>query len=165
MTKVRITGLEQETKRLTLRISSAIARSKFNEDMQKDVVDQIRNNGLREPLKTKTIKQRQRLEKYNVTHPKYKAAKSSLTFTGELLDAIRVEFVTSKITFVFDALKKKHKKLKTKKDKTVKGKSISNRDLLIKQNESREILQVFDDSSFKSKIERKLISAIKRFFK
>ncbi len=39
-------------------------------------------------LKTLTKKQRKYLERFNRTHPAYKSSRSSLTFTGQLLDAL-----------------------------------------------------------------------------
>ena len=46
MTKIRITGLDKELERTKLRIGNAIARSKFKDDMQELVVEEIRKEGL-----------------------------------------------------------------------------------------------------------------------
>ena len=164
MTKIKITGLEKETTRLKLRISSAIAKSKFKDVMQEDVVKEVRRSGLVPRLRSSTVRNRKYIARYNTTHPSYRAGKSNLTITGQLLDAIRVKYVTRSFNFVFDALKSKHKKYKTKKGRS-KATTPSLRELLKWQNDARPILQVFQSREFKSKIERKLVSAIKRFFK
>ena len=164
LTKIRITGLEKELERTKLRIGRAIAKSKFKDDMQELVVEEIRKEGLAPRLRPSTKKNRRYIARYNPTHPAYEQDKSNLTITGELLDAIRVKFVTSKLSFVFGALKRKHKKYKTKKGRS-KATQISLQDLLVEQNKSRKILQVFQSESFTTKVERKLVSAIRRFFK
>ena len=164
LTKIKITGLEKELERTKLRIGSAIARSKFKDEMQEIVVEEIRNKGLAPRLRPSTVKHRRYVSRYNPTHPAYVESKSNLTITGELLDAIRVKFITSKFSFIFGALKRKHKKYKTKKGRS-KSTMPSLQELLEIQNESRPILQVFQNDSFRSKIEKSLVSAIKRFFK
>jgi hypothetical protein len=165
LAKVRITGLDKELKRTKLRIGNALARAKFNETIQKETIQEARKGGLKPKLMRSTVQARKRLQKYNSTHPDYSAGRSNLTFSGELLDAIRVKFITSKLTFVYDALKTKHKKYKGKKGRSKASGSISNRDLLEIQNEVRPILQVFDREYFIRSIENKLKDAIKRFFK
>ena len=164
MTKIRITGLEKETARLKLKVARAIATSKFNEEMQEEVIKEIRVKGLAPRLRPSTIRNRRYVARYNPTHPSYEESKSNLTITGGLLDAIRVKFVGSELLFVFSALKRKHKKYKIKKGRS-KANPPSLKELLEIQNESRRILQVFQSRDFALKIERKLVAAIKRFFK
>lgn len=163
MTKVRITGLEKELERTKLRVASAIAKSKFNEELQEAVVDEIRSEGLRPRLRRSTVRNRRYLARYNNTHPDYLEDKSNLTITGKLLDAIRVKFITGKLLFTFGALKSKHPKYKGKRGKI--GKSITHQELLKIQNSMRPILQVFQNGEFRAKIEKRLVTAIKRFFK
>ena len=163
MTKIRITGLEKELTRTKLKVGRAIFKSKFNEQMQELVVKEVRDSGLSPRLRSSTIRGRKYLARYNSTHPSYSAGKSNLTITGELLDAIRVKFITSKLSFVFGALKRKHKKYKGKKGRH-KSATPSLQELLEIQNETRPILQVFQNQSFLSNIERKLVAAIRRFY-
>ena len=165
MAKIRITGLEKELERTKLRIGSALARAKFNETIQEETIKEARKGGLKPNLDSSTIRARRRLENYNSTHSDYSAGRSNLTFTGELLDSIRVKFIASKLSFVYEALKTKHKKYSGKKGKSKAKGSISNRELLEIQNETRPILQVFDREYFIRSIENKLKVAIKRFFK
>lgn len=163
MTKIRITGLEKELERTKLRIGSAIARSKFNVDLQESVIEQVREEGLKPRLRPSTVNNRRYLAKYNPTHPAYREDKSNLTITGKLLDAIRVKFIAAKLLFSFGALKSKHPRYKGKKKRI--GKSVAYQELLEIQNEMRPILQVFQNREFKTTIEKKLVTAIKRFFK
>ena len=163
MAKIKITGLDGELKRTKLRIGRAVAKSDFKETLQELTIKEARDKGLRPSLASSTIKSRKSKSKYNTTHPDFKAEKSNLTFTGELLDKVRVKFITSRLTFVYDAIGI-HQKYKTKKGKPVKGKRIKNKELLEIQNETRPLLQVFNNESFLREVEKRLRSAILRFF-
>lgn len=163
MTKIRITGLDKELARTKLRIGRAIKRSDFAEQLQELTVKEIRDKGLKPELSSSWITARAKLAKFNPTGDGYAAGKSNLTFTGELLDRLSVIFSASKLSFSYRSTGV-HKKLKTKNG-LAKGPPIKNQDLLEIQNKDRPILQVFAKQEFVKRVEKKLVSAIRRFFK
>jgi 6-phosphofructokinase len=75
-------------------------------------------------LKDTTIKRRKRLSKFNKTHPDYSAAKSNLTFSGQLVDSmfVKVEAMKTKIKWIID-VKGRRKGYKGVRGKTLKSTS------------------------------------------
>lgn len=177
MTKIKITGLEKELDRTKLRIGSAIKKSKFAKDLRDDIINEVRDKGLSQPLSDGWVRKRGELAKINKTDPAYSKGKSNLTFSGQLLNGLRGIFVTSTLSFIIGYTESKENKLhkiykNSRKDKrkasdfdSSSSKVITLGKLFGEMNKKRPILQVFDRREFKLEIERKLVSAIKRFFK
>lgn len=163
-TRLRITGLENATRRLKTQVGRAIQRAKFDKVIQDETVKQIRKDGLSPELAPSTIKYRKFYEANNQTHPDYETAKSNLTFTGSLLDSIRVRFRVVGLAFIFSAVGN-HKRIRGKRGGLI-GKPISNKELLGYANEDRPILQVYENNpEFKKSILQKLKDAIRQNFK
>lgn len=160
---LRITGLENTTRRLKTQIGRAIREAEFNKVVQTETVKEIRDRGLNPELAPSTIKYREFYEGNNSTHPDYESNKSNLTYTGSLLDSIRVKFIVAKLAFVFSAVGA-HKRLIGKKGRRI-GAPISNKTLLGYVNEQRPILQVYENTDFRNDIAEKLRDAIRRNFR
>ena len=161
MARVKVTGLERQRKRIVLEIGRAIKRSGFEETLTKEIVKEVRDNGVKPSLASSTIKQRKYLSKHNSTHPQYSASKSNMTLTGQLLDSLKSKYISSKTLFNVDASKKKHRRYKKGSKTTAKLNEIL--DYLSKQG--RDLGQIFDRKRFNAEITRKLIKSIQRFFR
>lgn len=160
MTKIRITGFENITPRIKAKIARSISQSGFPQELQNDIIREIRDNGIEPGLASSTIKTRRYLQNYNSTDAAFSPEKSNLTLTGQLLNALRAKFVGSKLVFVVDSLTKKHSRYKTA---TNKGKSplASLKDIFVWQAQAgRDIAQVFTRPDFVDKIASKLKDAI-----
>lgn len=162
--KLKITGLEQATQRLKTQVGRAIKTSGFEKTITNDSVEEIRKNGVSPGLKASTVKNRIRYEQTNTTHKDYSPNKSNLTYTGKLLNNLRVTFNVRRLSFLFRA-NGVHPKLKTLSGRATKGKSVRNQDLLGYVNEQRPILQIFTRQGFKKRIVEKLKTAIRQNFK
>lgn len=160
---LKITGLENATKRLKTQVGRAIQKAEFNKTIQTETVQEIRDKGVEPSLSPSTIRYRQFYEGNNSTHPDYSPSKSNLTYLGSLLDSIRVKFIVSRLAFVFNAVGN-HKRIKGKKGQLI-GNPISNKELLGYVNESRPILQVYNNKEFRNNIAQKLRDAVRRNFK
>lgn len=161
--RVRITGLENATRRLRTQVGRAIKEANVDDDLKEITVEAIREKGVEPELAPSTIRYREFYEGNNATHPDYSAAKSNLTYTGQLLDKIRVAFQVSKLRFNFLA-DGTHRRLKGKKGRPI-GTAISNKKLLGYVNEQRPILQVFRFDDVKEKLVQKIRNAIRRNFR
>jgi hypothetical protein len=85
-------------KRLTKRLEKIVSEAPYDRIAKSTVKDiqQTARSGVSPAtgrkfakLKDSTIKNRKRLAKLNPTHPDYSTGKSNLTFTGQLINAIR----------------------------------------------------------------------------
>ena len=169
MTKIKITGLEEEARLTRLKIGNAIKRSNFQDELADLTVEKIRKANLVAGISSEWSERRDKLATVNAVHPDYKLFKSNLTFTGQLLNSVVVKFVIKKLTFIYTA-KGSHKPYvtrttKSKTKKKSKGKSVKNSIILNAQNKDRPVLQVFVDTAFRSSVEKALVIAIRRFFK
>ena len=160
---LKITGLEKTTRRLKTQVGRAIQKAEFSKTIQQDSVQEIRENGVRPELETSTVKYRRFYAANNPTHPDFQEDKSNITFTGSLLNGLRVKFLVSGLRFIFSAVGQ-HTRLTGKRGRKI-GKPISNKTLLGYVNEARPILQIFTRQEFKKRILEKLRSAIRRNFK
>lgn len=166
MTRVRITGLEKDFKGLKKRILDAVDDSGFEKPLANEVRAKVRKDGIKPNLAQSTIDYRGRIQ--SKKGPGFQAGKSSLTLSGQLLGALFSVFRKNKAQFDFDVKDATHKPYtyKKKNGKTSKhgGKSKLS-EIFNGLMKDRPITNVFDDLDFKRKIERRLVSAIKRFIK
>lgn len=165
LTKVRITGFEKITPQIKAKITRAISDSGFPKELRDDIVEEIRDNGIKPDLAPSSVKTRNYLSRFNATHPKYSASKSNLTFSGQLLDALRAKFVASKLIINIDSLKKKHKKFKTGGKGSKKPAAGIDQILEWQKEAGRDIAQVFERKDFVTKITEKLKKAILKFYR
>lgn len=161
--KVKITGLEEATKTVRLKIARAIKQSDYQSELQEEAISEIRTNGIKPDLKPSTIKNRKYLAKFNTTHKDYRAEKSNLTLTGELLNSLRVKFITSKLVFSFDSLKRKHKRYKTGGKGSI---SPSNRDIFdYLEDKGFTISQIFTREKFLARVTDRLKASILKYYR
>lgn len=161
MAKVRVTGLDDLRKRTVTEIGRAIKASNFQETLVQDIVEEVRKSGVEPRLSKATIRQREYLAKHNSTHPSFVAGKSNLTLTGQLLNSLKAKYIITKKIFIIDAPKRKHIRYK-------KGAKVTARltDILGHvTDQGRSILQVFNNESFVSRLQKKLVNAIKSQFR
>lgn len=166
MSRVKITGLDDEVKSLRKKILTAVDKSGFQKNLAVETIAKVRKDGIAPGLESKTIEQRRRVT--SKKGPGFQAGKSSLTLSGQLLGAVVAVFDRAKGIFTFEigndtAHKPYRTKSKRKKKGSVSGSRLS--DILEGVSEKRPLTKVFDNREFRAKIERKLVSAIKRFFK
>ena len=101
VTKVKIKGVDfsKVSGRVKLQIGRAIKKSNAEEEVTEVLVEEIRKNGIKPDLKISTINKRKQDARHNITHSSYRAGKSNLTFSGQLLDSLRSIFIVSKLLF------------------------------------------------------------------
>jgi hypothetical protein len=160
LTKIRITGFENISKTVRLKIGKAIAQGGFAKTMQTEITKEIREAGIKPELAASTVKTRRYLSRFNSTHPKFDPDKSNLTITGRLLDSLRGKFLVAKLSFTIDSLSSKHKRYKTGSNK---GKSAlpSLKQIFEWQKDAgRDIAQVFTRKLFVSDLAKKLKEVI-----
>ena len=165
MTKVRVTGLDKAQKDLKAKIVDSIKRSNFNERLEKDVRAKVRKDGIGPALEESTKRFRNRV--VSKKGPGYFVGKSSLTLSGQLLSSLRSYFNDKKLNFGFFVKTGTHKPYRVQgKKKTYKtGGGSRLKDIFEGLSKMRPVTKVFEDSEFKRATERKLVAAIKRFFK
>jgi len=161
VSRVKLTGLEKQRKRIVLRIGQAIKKSGFEELLTKQIVKEVRDNGIDPKLRPSTKKQRRYLARHNSTHSKYNPDKSNMTFTGELLDSLRSKYISSKTLFNVDALKRKHRRYIKGAKRTAKLNLI----LQYLKEQGRDLANLFERKEFVRNLENKLIKSIQRFFR
>ena len=160
MTKIRITGFENITPRIKAKIARSISQSAFPQELQNDIVKEIRDGGIKPELAPSTIKTRKYLQNFNTTDGTFSPEKSNLTLTEQLLNALRAKFIGSRLVFVVDSLTRKHSRYKTATNKG-KAKLPSLKDIFVWQAQmGRDITQVFTRPDFVDKIASKLKQAI-----
>ena len=168
VTRVKITGLEDALASQKLKVSRAIAKSNFKDDLRDELVKEIRKNGIEPKLEESTIKNRKWLAKNNPTHPDFSLRKSNLTVTGKFLDSMLSKFIASKLRIIFDFPSTKHPKYlinpnKKGKPRKSSAKSSSMKDIARGQKDlGREISQVFERPSFLERISTMLVKAVKQ---
>jgi transposase len=97
-------------------------------------------------------------------HPEFEAEKSNLTLTGELLDAIKVKWITARKVFAFTASSRRHKRYKTKKRSKAKAQPAKISDIIQWQQDSgRSLAQLYTGQFLKDTI-LKLRQSIIRFW-
>lgn len=168
MTKVKITGLDGELKTLRKRIFKAVEDSGFEKSLAKATIAEVRKVGIDPELEEKTVEFRKRV--ISKKGPGFSPSKSSLTLSGQLLGAVVSIFDKADGIFTFKIGKDvSHKPYKTKSSRKRKKKTSSRltylSDILEGVSKDRPLTKVFDTRDFRATIERKLVSAIKRFFK
>lgn len=161
MSRVKITGLDKAARQAKLKIGQAIKASSFEADMRSQIIEEIRENGIEPGLKASTIKARKRMALKNSTHKDYRAEDSNLTFTGQLLDGLKVKFLTARLSFIVDSLKTKHRKYKPNKGKTPTLRQIFE----YQSKMGRDIGLIFNRKSFVDKLTKTLQTAIKTFYR
>lgn len=165
LTKIRITGFENITPSVRTKIARAIAQSGFQAELQKSIIEEIRDNGIKPDLSPATVRTRNYLAQFNETHPKYQTGKSNLTLTGQLLDSLRAKFVLSKLLFNVFAGARKHKKYKTggKRSKTP---APTLAQIFEWQKEAgRDLAQIFSRTDFIKDLSTKLRDAIEKNYR
>ena len=109
MAKVKVTGLKRLRLQVLKEVDSAMGRPEFLKIFVQDLVNEIKKKGVRPGLEKATIQNRKYLARHNTTGKAYRANKSNMTFTGELLDSITARYIKSKRVFVINAPRVKHK--------------------------------------------------------
>jgi hypothetical protein len=164
-TRVKIIGLEKVSKRIKTQVGRAIKQSGFERDLLGDVIEEIRENGIEPELRPATIKRRERLATVNPTDSAYSSGKSNLTFTGQLLNSLRVKFQVSKLVFNFTSIGKHRPYKLIRKKKTSASARVSNSEIFRGQEElyQRSIANIFTRGDFKTRLVNKLKQSIKKF--
>jgi len=157
-TKIKITGLDVALKSTRLKIGRAIAKGNFAGEMREQMIEEVRRNGLGDPLAPSTIETRRYLAQHNTTDKAYSASKANLTFTGALLNAMTVKFLTSRLSFIIDASTRKHKRYKKGSKQTISHREIF--DALEKQGKNRSLSELFKRSRFLSNLTTRLKKTI-----
>lgn len=199
MTKVKITGLKKDSRRLRNQILQAVDDSNFAKSLNTALRARIRKSGIAPALSPRTREFRSRVSSRK--GPGFSPYKSSLTLSGQLLGAMITIFKkgkagffrTTKSEFIFDVKDQNHRgykiqrKLKkadsfslssplanprsktrfkrelSKQDPVGKGKSL--KEIWDINMRTRPVTRIFDQYSFRLRIERRLVSAIKRYIK
>lgn len=170
MARVKITGLDKDIKGLRVRILDAVDRSGFDKNLAKEVALEIRENGIKPDLKPSTVDVRRRVSSKKGRG--FAPDKSSLTLSGQLLNNLTSIFQKNFSAFYFGVnngihkgytVKKKNQKGKKKTYKTGGGSQLI--EIFAALMKDRPVTKAFDNKQFKERIERRLVSAIKRFFK
>jgi hypothetical protein len=161
----KLKGLDKDIDKLRIDILNSIERSKFNERLAKDVAAEIRKNGIEPELETPTKQFRNRV--VSRKGPGYFVGKSSLTLSGQLLGALRSFFNRKKSRFGFFVQTGIHKDYRVKGKKKIykTGGGTKLKDIFEGVSKLRPVTKVFDRPEFKAKTERKLVAAIKRYFR
>ena len=164
--RVKITGLDKAGKDLKKKILDAVEESNFQDRLAKDVAAKVRRDGIEPDLAPSTIAYREKI--VSKKGPGYAAGRSSLTLSGQLLGALTSVFDRAKSSFQFgvkDAIHKQYR-YKTKKGKITKHGGTSRLvDIFEGLMKDRDITKVFEDEAFRKQEERRLVAAIKRYFK
>lgn len=131
-TTVKITGLENLSRRLKTEVGRALKKSQFEEDAVELLVDAIRKKGKLKALKTSTINRRRALATVNTTHQSFSPPKSNLTFSGQLLDSLDGKFIITKFSLVLTpkGMRKKYRNLTKRKRKKRRSKPVKNADVM-----------------------------------
>ena len=166
MTKVKITGLDKEIGTLRKRIVDAVDDSGFEKALNTEIRAKVRKDGIEPGLADSTIDFRRRVT--SKKGPNFSPGRSSLTLSGQLLGAMVTIFNKKVGEFLITVKLERHRPYKYRgkngKVRETKGGQalIDIWDGLMKD---RPVTKVFEDDSFKLRMERRLVSAIKRFFK
>lgn len=167
MTRVRITGLDKEIKNIRERIFTAVKDSDFEKPLAREVRAKIRKDGIDPDLAPSTKRFRSKV--VSRKGPNFQPGKSSLTLSGQLLGAMYSIFQTtrSRAFFAFGVKNDAHKPYRVQGKKKIYKTSATTAliDIWNGLMRDRPVTKVFDDREFKVKIERRLVSAIKRFIK
>lgn len=165
MTKVKITGIDKDIKNLRKRVFDAVVESKFENVLAREARAKIRKDGIGPDLEDSTKRFRNRV--VSRKGPGYFVGKSSLTLSGQLLGALRSFFNPRKGFFGFFVQTGTHKPYRVQGRKKIykTGGNAKLKDIFEGVTKKRPITKIFDDGEFKSRIERRLVSAIKRFIK
>lgn len=133
---LKLKGLKGLARKEKLRLANAIKKSKVMDDIGEDII-KVSKKAKREPLpsgKKSWSKRRDKLAAKNPTDPTYASGKSNLTFTGQLLNSIKVKFMAGKFLIRISptGTHKKYKSAsKRKGKKKSSGKRSSNMDIAI----------------------------------
>lgn len=166
MTKVKITGLDKEIGTLRKRILDAVDDSGFEKALNTEIRAKVRKDGIEPGLANSTINFRSKVT--SKKGPNFSPGRSSLTLSGQLLGAMVTIFNKKVGEFLITVKLERHRPYKYRgrngKVRETKGGQalIDIWDGLMKD---RPVTKVFEDDSFKLRMERRLVSAIKRFFK
>lgn len=166
MTSVKITGLNRGVKDLKKKILDSVERSGFDKRLAKDVAAEVRKNGIGPELESSTKTFRGKV--VSKKGAGYVKDKSSLTLSGELLANLTGIFQRKAVGFFFGVKEGVHKpyRYKNKKGKVTKvGGKAQLIDIFDGLSKARPVTKVFENDDFRRGIERKLVAAIKRFFK
>lgn len=166
MTKVKIIGLSKEVSSLRSRILDAVDASGFEKNLNTEIRAKARKDGIEPVLANSTIDFRRKVT--SKKGPNFSPGRSNLTISGQLLGAMTTLFNKKFAAFFIGVKGAAHKPYKYR-GRNGKIRETSGGQALIDIWEGlmkdRPVTKVFDDSSFKLRMERRLVSAIKRFFK
>lgn len=152
-TKVKLTGLRKDVKGLKVQILNAIDRSNFAKSLNTTIRARIRKVGIYPGLSEKTIDFRKRV--VSGKGPKFRADKSSLTLSGQLLGAMITTFKKGRVSFfrneksefIFDVEDKPRRPYKVE-NKIKKANSFSLKSRLSLPRSSRQLGRLIKESRF-----------------
>jgi len=164
LAKVKITGLDKLPAKIKREVATAIKRSNFENELTVAVKEQIRVEGVGD-LAPNTIRNREYLARFNSTHKDYISWFSNLTFTGQLIESLKVKFIVGKLTLNIISSDRKHKKYKGKNG-THKSSPPSLNDIFeFQKKNGKDIAEPLKTQSFVDLISTKLKQAIKQFYR
>lgn len=166
MTKVKITGLDKEIGTLRKRILEAVDDSGFEKALNTEIRAKVRKDGIEPGLANSTIDFRRKVT--SKKGPNFSPGRSNLTISGQLLGAMVTLFNKKVGEFLITVKLERHRPYKYR-GRNGKIRETSGGQALIDiwdgLMKDRPVTKVFEDDSFKRSMERRLVSAIKRFFK
>lgn len=166
MTRVKITGLDKEIGSLRKRILDAVDDSGFEKNLNTEIRAKVRKDGIDPGLANSTIDFRRKVT--SKKGPNFSPGRSNLTISGQLLGAMTTLFNKKFSAFFIGVKGAAHKPYKYR-GRNGKIRETSGGQALIDiwngLMKDRPVTKVFEDDSFKRSIERRLVSAIKRFIK
>lgn len=134
--KLKLKGLSRFSGKEKLKLGRAIKQSGVMDDIGEDII-KTSKKAKRKGFSTEWSKYRDKLATKNPTDPEYSSGKSNLTFTGGLINSIKVKFVTGqfKIVIAPTGKHKNYKRLTKRKKKKGASKRSSNMDIAIGQKD------------------------------
>lgn len=104
----KVKGIQEQQKRIIRIVAGALASTAQLKDTESMIRTMIRSGKLPSGASVKglaksTIDRRRKLSEVNSTHPDFSAAKSNLTFSGQLIDSIKgtARILTNKLIIQF----------------------------------------------------------------